>query len=141
MKTKAVAVWRMSARRSMGTVTTGTKAIVNAAYLAPVDTRRQRATNSIELIAAALAMCFSITLVSELEQLGFRAGDSTITSTLTADVMNYGWIISDAHLKVLATVPGAKPSDFISASIKAKLNCPVCRLLNVEIVMDARLRH
>jgi len=141
MKNKAVAIWDMSTKPAKGTLRMGSSAIGKTAYLAPADTRRRRATNSIELLAAALATCFSIALTAELERLGLRALSSTTTSTLTAKMGNYGWTISDAHLKVLATVPGAKPGDFITASIKAKLTCPVCRLLNVEIMLQARLQR
>jgi osmotically inducible protein OsmC len=140
MTNKAVAVWNMSTTPSKGTLRTGSRAIADIAYLAPAVAKRRRATTSIELMAAALATCYSITLAAELERLGLRTRKSITTSTLTAEITTYGWTISNAHLKVLATVPRAKPGDFISASIRAKLTCPVCRLLNVEIAMDARLQ-
>ena len=141
MKNKAVAIWDMSTKPPTGTLRTGSRAIGKTVYLAPADTRRRRATNSIELLAAALATCFSIALAAELKRLGLRALNSTITSTLTAKIGNHGWTIADAHLNVLATVPGAKPGDFITASIKAKQTCPVCCLLNLEIAMQARLQR
>ena len=140
MKNNAVAVWNARNRPFKGTLRTGSGQIVNAAYVAPSEPIRGRATNSIELMAAALATCFSISLAAELDQLGLRTRNSTTTSTITADLTNSGWIVSGVHLKVLAKVPGATPGDFISATIRAKLSCPVCRLLNVEIAMDAKLQ-
>jgi organic hydroperoxide reductase OsmC/OhrA len=111
----------------------------------PFDERKRRAkhlTNSTELIAAALATCFSATLAAELQAVGLRAQTIKTASTIALQLARETWVVTAATLEVVAVVPCAAPGDFIEAAVTAKLTCPICRLLNMlntDIAMSAKL--
>jgi osmotically inducible protein OsmC len=94
-----------------------------------------------ELIAAAHAACFSTTLAAELGRAGFQAQTIRTTATITSVRSPQEWAVSAIALDVVAAVPGAQPGDFIVAASNAKQNCPICRLLNVDVTMNARLER
>lgn len=50
-----------------------------------------------------------------------------------------GYAITTVHLSLVATVPGPSHEAFEAAARKAKENCPVSKLLNAVITLDARL--
>ena len=64
---------------------------------------------------------------------GLTLGDD---STLTTS--NGGFTVTEVHLDVKAKVPGASGEAFEKAASNAKSGCPISRLLNAKITMDAR---
>jgi osmotically inducible protein OsmC len=47
--------------------------------------------------------------------------------------------ITESHLEVKAKVPRMKADKFAECAAEAKANCPISKLLNTNIVMDASL--
>jgi osmotically inducible protein OsmC len=109
-----------------------------AAYSASGDHKR-RETNPPELIAAAHAGSFSLTLANELGEAGYRPRQIETTATVMMENIAAGWTMTQIHLDVVAAVPRAAECDFVDAALRAKANCPISRALNANISMRAKL--
>lgn len=96
-------------------------------------------TNPDELIAASLGGCFSMALANELGLCGFTAERIETTTTATLEHLAAGWTLTRMLLDVHAKVPNATYDHFIDAALTAKTKCPVARLLNATISMNASL--
>jgi OsmC subfamily peroxiredoxin len=99
----------------------------------------RRGTNPTELIAAAQAGSFSLTLANELGEAGFSPRQIDTTATITMENIAASWTMTQIHLDVVATVPKVAQCDFVDAALRAKANCPVSRALNANISMQAKL--
>ena len=61
------------------------------------------------------------------------------SASVTLDKVEGGFAITAVHLDVTAKVPGADKKAFEAAANNAKTGCPVSKVLNATITMDARL--
>jgi osmotically inducible protein OsmC len=96
-------------------------------------------TNPEELIGAAHAGCFSMALSNIMGEDGVTPDQIATKASVTLEQKDDGFAITKVHLDVTAAVPGMSEEDFQAAAEKAKSGCPVSKLLNAEITMDARL--
>jgi osmotically inducible protein OsmC len=96
-------------------------------------------TNPAELIAAAIAGSFSLTLADELGQAGYKPRAIDTRATVTLEHLAAGWTLTQILLAVTATVPRAAECDFVDATLRAKANCPIARALNANTLMTAKL--
>jgi osmotically inducible protein OsmC len=96
-------------------------------------------TNPEELIAAAHAGCFTMALSAQLGEAGMTATSLKTTATVSLDKVDGGFSIPAVHLDLVATIPGATQQAFEAAARKAKEGCPVSKLLNATITLEARL--
>lgn len=99
----------------------------------------QAGTNPEELIAAAHAGCFSMAFSARLEKEGHRPEQVKTECTLSMETDDQGPRIKSSHLKMEAKVPGLDESTFKKLAEEAKQNCPVSRLLDCDISLDASL--
>jgi osmotically inducible protein OsmC len=138
---KASVVWRGTHANGNGAVSTPSE-VLNKALYSLGRHIKARGTNPPELIAAAHAGSFSIALANELGDGGYTPQqiDTTVTVTME-DVAAAGWTMTQIHLDVIAAVPRAPQCDFIDAAMRAKLSCPISRLLNANISMRAKLKR
>lgn len=104
-----------------------------------VDADSAPGTHPDELIAAALVRCFLIVLANELRNLSLHPELLEGTAVATADDSNLCGMISHLQLDIRAKVPGASQEQFIHASLAAKANAPIARLINTTISMTAHL--
>jgi osmotically inducible protein OsmC len=109
-----------------------------APYASGSDLKR-RGTSPPELIAAAHAGSFSMTLANELDEAGYRPRQIDTTATVTMEDVAAGWTMTQIHLEVVATVPKVAQCDFVDAALRARANCPISRSLNANISMCAKL--
>lgn len=100
---------------------------------------RDTGTNPEELIAAAHAGCFSMALSAELGKAGLTPESIRTEAAVTLEKSGEGFAITAVHLDVSARVPNADQAAFESAANAAKTGCPVSKVLNATITMDARL--
>ena len=121
-------------------MSTPSAALKKAPYASGSDLKR-RGTNPPELIAAAHAGSFSMTLADELGVAGYSPNQIDTTATVTMEDIAAGWTMTQIHLDVAATVPRATQCDFIDAALRARANCPISRLLSATISMRARLKR
>lgn len=96
-------------------------------------------TNPEELIGAAHAGCFSMALSMMLGEAGLTAERIDTTAEVTLDKQDDGFAITAVQLILKAKVPGASQEQFTEIANKAKAGCPVSKVLNAQISLDATL--
>src|SRR5579862_8148464 len=139
MKHKASAVWTGSLKEGQGTLSTGSGALSAKPYSFRTRFEDEPGTNPEELIGAAHASCFSMALSMILGQAGFTPAKIETAAIITLEQKDGGFAITASHLDVTASVPGASEAAFQDAAGKAKAGCPVSKLLNATITMNAHL--
>jgi lipoyl-dependent peroxiredoxin len=140
MKRKASAVWRGAIKEGKGVISTDSGVLKETPYSFSMRFEEAPGTNPEELIAAAHAGCFSMALSGQLGSTGLTAESIETTATVTLVKTEAGFTITTVHLDVIASVPGADRQAFETAAENAKAGCPVSRVLNAKITMDAKLK-
>jgi osmotically inducible protein OsmC len=139
MERKASAVWQGSLRDGKGTVSTASGVLSNTQYSFRTRFEDGVGTNPEELVAAAHAGCFSMALSAQLGNAGLTPESIQTTATLTFEKVADGFAVTRIHLDTVARIPGADQAAFDTAANNAKAGCPISKLLNTNITMDARL--
>ena len=139
MKRNATAVWRGGLKDGKGTLNTASGALRETPYNFAMRFEDAPGTNPEELIAAAHAGCFSMALSGQLNQAGLHPTTIQTKATVTLEKDEAGFTVKAIHLDVTAEVPNADTAGFLRAAENAKKTCPISRLLNANITMDARL--
>jgi osmotically inducible protein OsmC len=139
MKRTGSAVWQGGIKDGRGTVSTESGVLDGAQYSFSTRFEDGKGTNPEELLAAAHAGCFSMALSKQLNDAGLTADSINTTASVRLEKTDAGFSITKVHLDVTARVPGADASAFETAANNAKAGCPVSRLFNAEITMDAKL--
>ena len=140
MKRKASAVWNGDLKGGKGSISTESGVLKETQYSFSTRFENGVGTNPEELIGASHAGCFSMALSAELGKVGLTAESIQTTATVNLERLDVGWTVTQIHLSVLATIPGATTAAFEAAAGAAKTGCPISRLLNATITMDARLQ-
>lgn len=96
-------------------------------------------TNPEELIAAAHAGCFTMALSFALQNAGFTATSLQTRADLALNQVPGGFSIASIKLTTRGRVPGIEAARFNEIAADAKVNCPVSKVLNCEITLDAAL--
>ena len=139
MQRKSSAVWKGGLKDGKGTVSSASGVLSNTPYSFTTRFENTPGTNPEELIAAAHAACFSMALSAQLGGANLTPESINTSATLTMDKLEAGWAITAIHLDVAAKVPGASQEAFKTAADNAKSGCPVSKVLNAKITMDAKL--
>ena len=135
MQRKASAVWKGGLKDGKGTVSSTSGVLSNTPYSFAMRFENAPGTNPEELIAAAHAACFSMALSAQLGEAKLTPESISTSATLTMENLT----ITAVHLDVVAKVPGASAEAFNTAAQNAKAGCPVSKVLNAKITMDAKL--
>lgn len=135
MRRKATAVWRGSGKEGSGHLSTASTVLDKTQYSFNSRFAEGKGTNPEELIAAAHAGCFSMKLSFVLNEAGFTADEINTDCTITLD----NGAVTESALKLTAKVPGISKEKFQAAADDAKQNCPISKLLNAKITMEATL--
>ncbi len=139
MKRKASAVWKGGLKDGKGTISTASGVLSDTQYSFGTRFEDGIGTNPEELIGAAHAGCFSMAFSGQLGNAGLVAESINTTATVTMEKTDAGFTVTEIHLDVVAKIPGASQEAFETAANNAKAGCPISRLLNAKITMDARL--
>ena len=139
MKRKASANWQGGLKDGKGNISTDSTVLNKTQYSFGTRFENGVGTNPEELIAAAHAGCFSMALSAELGKAGITPESIDTTATVTFDKLENGWTITESNLDVTAKIPGADEKAFQDAANTAKANCPISRVLNAKITMNAKL--
>ena len=139
MKRKASAVWRGDLKGGKGILSTDSGVLSDTQYSFSTRFEEGIGTNPEELIAAAHAGCFSMALSGQLGEVGLLPESIQTTATVNFEKTEAGFTITAVHLDLTARVPGADQATFEAAANKAKVGCPVSRVLNAPITMNAIL--
>lgn len=133
------AVWNGGIMDGKGTVSTETAVLNNAPYSFNARFAEGQGTNPEELLGAAHAGCFSMALAGRLAKEGLTADSIETSSAVTVEKDGEGFTITKVHLTVKAAVPGATAEQFQQCAKDTETGCPVSKLFNAEITMDATL--
>jgi osmotically inducible protein OsmC len=139
MTRTASAHWAGGLKDGKGTVSTASGVLSNTQYSFATRFENGAGTNPEELIAAAHAGCFSMALSAQLGNAGMTAESIDTKASLTLEKTDAGFTITAIHLDVTVKIPGADKAKFDEAAKNAEKGCPVSRVLNAAITMDAHL--
>ncbi len=139
MLRKASAQWKGSIKEGGGTISTDSSVLKDTQYSFSTRFEDGIGTNPEELIAAAHAGCFSMALSGQLGAAGLTAESIETTAAVRLEKLDSGFAITKIHLDVTAKIPGADEDVFQTAAANAKAGCPISKLFNAEITMDAKL--
>src|SRR5439155_25264941 len=135
MKRSANANWKGSGKEGKGTVTADSGVFSNSPISYHTRFEEVKGTSPEELVAAAHAGCYSMKLSFVLGAAGFTPDNIDTKCTITLE----NGAVTGSHLVVKATVPGIDAAKFAECAAEAKANCPVSKLLNTNITMEASL--
>jgi len=136
---KASAIWKGGIKDGGGTISTETGVLNDAPYGFKSRFENGKGTNPEELLGAAHAGCFSMALSLILGEAGLTAEKIETHAAVTLEKVADGFAITASHLDVTVKIPGADNAKFQELANKAKAGCPVSKVLNAKITMNATL--
>ena len=139
MDRKGSAVWKGTLKEGTGTVSTESGTLNTAPYSFTSRFEHGAGTNPEELIGAAHAGCFSMAFSGQLASEKLTAESIETTATVTVEKLDAGFAITRVHLAMTAKIPGASEEAFQRLAAGAKAGCPVSKLFNATITLDAKL--
>jgi lipoyl-dependent peroxiredoxin len=139
MERSAKAQWKGDLRSGGGTISSASGVLSNTPYSFKDRFEQGTGTNPEELLAAAHAGCFSMALSLALQKEGLKADSIDTTCKITLEKEGDGFAIKRSHLELRAKISGAGEDAFNRAAQSAKEGCPVSKLFDTEITLDAKL--
>src|ERR1700692_2385278 len=139
MKRKASAVWAGDLKTGKGKISTESGTLKENQYSFSTRFENGIGTNPEELIAAAHAGCFAMAFSAELGKTGFTPSSIPPTATGQLDKTDAGFTVTESHLDMRAKIPGIDQAKFTAIANGAKAGCPISRLLNAKVTLDAKL--
>jgi len=139
MQRSAEAQWRGDLKSGAGTISTASGTLSQTPYSFHSRFEQGKGTNPEELLAAAHAGCFTMAVSAQLAQAGLKADSLDTTCKITLEKTDGGFGITESHLELKAKIPGASQDAFEKATQAAKSGCPVSKLYNTKITLEAHL--
>lgn len=139
MQRKGSAVWQGDLKTGKGTVSTDSGVLSQTQYSFSTRFESGKGTNPEELMAAAHAGCFTMALSGQLDAVDLVPEKLDTTATVTFEKLEAGWTVTGILLDVKGKVPKADQAAWEKATRAAKAGCPISRLLNTTITMNATL--
>jgi lipoyl-dependent peroxiredoxin len=136
---KAKAVWRGTGRAGTGQLSTDSGVLTETPYSFRTRFEDEKGTNPEELIAAAHAGCFTMALAFQLQGAGFTPTELTTEAAVSLEPEGQGFRITRSALTLRANVPKLDEAAFAKMAGEAEKNCPVSKVLNAQITLDAKL--
>ena len=137
--TSGSAKWQGGIKDGKGAISTKSGALKDYPYGFSSRFEGKPGTNPEELIGAAHAGCFTMALSLILGEAQLTATHMDTKADVTLEKVADGFAITSVHLTLRAEVPGATPEKFAELAAKAKAGCPVSKVLNATITLDAAL--
>jgi lipoyl-dependent peroxiredoxin len=136
---KAKAVWRGTGRAGNGHLSTDSGVLAQTPYSFKTRFENEKGTNPEELIAAAHAGCFTMALAFQLQGGGHTPTELATEAAVTLEPEGQGFRITRSALTLRANVPNVDEATFARMAGEAEKNCPVSKVLNTQITLDAKL--
>jgi osmotically inducible protein OsmC len=136
---KAKAVWRGTGRDGSGSLSSESGVLDETAYSYKRRFENEKGTNPEELIAAAHAGCFTMSLAFSLQAAGFDAEELSTEAAVTLEAEGKGFKIGRSALTLRGKVPNLDEAEFSRIASEAERNCPVSKVLKATITLDAKL--
>lgn len=139
MKTFGSAKWQGGIKDGKGSLSTQSGVLSDAPYGFSSRFEGKPGTNPEELLGAAHAGCFTMALSLILGEANLTAEQMETRADVTLDKVADGFAITGVHLTLKARIPGATREQFQELAGKAKEGCPVSKLFETNISLDATL--
>ena len=139
MQRKASAQWSGGLKDGKGTVSAESGVLAGVPYSFSRRFENEPGTNPEELIAAAHASCFAMATSGQLGNAGITAQSIAVTATVALEKVGEGFSVTTSHLDVTIKAPGADRAKVQQAAENARGGCPISKLLNAKITMDAKI--
>ena len=139
MKTHGSAAWKGGIKDGIGAISSASGALKAYPYGFASRFEGKPGTNPEELIGAAHAGCFTMALSLILGEAHLTADSMETTAEVTLDKVADGYAITAVHLTLKAHIPGTDDATFQELAAKAKAGCPVSKLLNATVTLEASL--
>jgi osmotically inducible protein OsmC len=137
----AEASWQGTVPDGGGRIALGSGAFEGAFTLRNRVEDEVHGTNPEELIAAAEAGCFTMSLANLLEEAGSPPQDLQTTARVRLEQKEEGFRITRIAITTVGDVPGFDPASFAELAEQAKATCPVSlALAGTEITIEATLQ-
>lgn len=141
MKRTATAVWVGSLKEGNGSLTTPGGILRSTQYTFSSRFESGPGLSPDELLAAAHAGCFAMTLCGALTDAGFAPDRLEVIAEMGMEsTPPGGWTIATSHLMVIARVLGIEAPQFAAIAENVRAECPVSRALRAAITLDAKLQ-
>ncbi|WP_420133817.1 OsmC family protein [Rhodopseudomonas sp.] len=139
--TSGSAKWQGGIKDGKGAISTKSGALSDYPYGFASRFEGKPGSNPEELIGAAHAACFTMALSLILGEAKLTAEQMDTKADVTLEKQGDGFAITAVHLTLTAKIPGADDATFQDCAAKAKAGCPVSKLLNTKITLDAKLAN
>jgi len=139
MTTFGTAKWQGGLKDGKGAISTKSGALNEYPYGFASRFEGKPGTNPEELIGAAHAGCFTMALSLILGEAGFTASEMNTKAEITLEKKDDGFAITKSHLTLRAKIPGIDDAKFKELAGMAEKGCPVSKLLQAELTLDASL--
>ena len=134
MKRIAKAHWNGNLKEGKGEISAQSTILNQTPYSFKTRFESGVGTNPEELIAAAHAGCFTMSVSANIERAGFLANDLNTEAILDVDMVNLK--ITGIHLDLKASlIDGLSAKAFQEIAEGAKENCLVSKALSVPITL------
>ncbi len=131
----ATAHWSGTGKDGKGTLSTASTVLDQTQYSFNTRFADGKGTNPEELVAAAHAGCFAMQLAFNIQGAGFAADSLDVTCVVTLEDSG----ITSSKLTLTARVPDLEKAKFDELVDHAEHNCPISKLFNTTISVDATL--
>jgi lipoyl-dependent peroxiredoxin len=131
--------WQGGLKDGKGAITTASGALSDYPYGFASRFEGVAGSNPEELLAASHSACFTMALTLVLAESGLTAETLDTKAVVTLEQGDGGFFIPKVELTLRATIPNADDAKFQAAAATAKANCPLSKVLNAEITLDAAL--
>ncbi|MFA5620719.1 MAG: OsmC family protein [Weeksellaceae bacterium] len=138
-KHNAQAVWNGSVKEGNGKITSKSKILDNTNYSFVTRFGDAAGTNPDELLAASHAGCFAMATSLMLGHEGFTPESLSANAEVTMNPETL--TIESSHLTLKGKVPNISNEKFQEIAANASKNCPISKVLNCEITLDASLEQ
>jgi lipoyl-dependent peroxiredoxin len=134
MKRTSKAHWNGNLKEGKGEISTQSTVLSKTPYSFKTRFESGIGTNPEELIAAAHAGCFTMSVSAVLDQAGFKANDLDTEAILEVDLVDRK--ITGIRLELKASkIDGVTAEAFQKIAEGAKANCIVSKALSVPITL------
>lgn len=131
----ATAHWSGTGKDGKGTLSTASTVLDQTQYSFNTRFADGKGTNPEELVAAAHAGCFAMQLAFDIQEAGFAADSLDVKCVVTLEDGG----ITSSKLTLTASVPTLEQAKFDELVDHAEKNCPISKLFNAAISVDATL--
>lgn len=139
MEKFSTVIWKGNLKEGQGKITSESGALSEVPFSYDTRFESQPGSNPEELIGAALASCYSMALAHQVDNLGFPPTRIETSASVKLTKQPAGFEISDIYLSTRAIVKGMDDATFQQAAELVKKTCPVAKLLNASVHLEASL--